>query len=277
MKGREKMDELLVQIDTNNHSIQTNFDKIKAELEEKLNDYKGIIVDEVTIKESKKDLADLRKMSGEVDTVRKQIKAEWEKPYEEFKAKCDELTGLIDVPIAEIKKQLDEFEAKRKAEKEIHIKELYAENIGEYGDYLTYKVIFNPKWLNASYSDKDVKYDLSEAVTKVRSDIDAIKALGSEIEEECLKAYKDSGNNLASAIKRNSDYLSAKQLAEKKVEEEKISKEEAVKEEAVDEPFMNLPVEDKPNNSFTFRVEGDENIQKVKEFLEFAEIKYQEV
>ena len=265
------MNELLVQIDTNKHLITTNFDVIKAELEEKLNDYKGIIVDEDTIKESKKDLADLRKMSSEVDAKRKEIKKQWDEPYQEFKAKCDELMGLIDIPIGELKNQLDGFEEKRKAEKESHIRELYAENIGEYGDYLTYEGVFNPKWLNSSYSDKDVKYDISEAVTKVRSDLDAIKALDSEIEEECILTYKKEGNSLTAAIKKNADYIIAKKLAEAKVAEE--AKKEEVKQP--EEPFMNPPVEATP--SFTFRIEGEKNIKLVKEYLNFAEIEYQEV
>ena len=265
------MNELLVQIDKAKHSITTNFDVIKAELEEKLNEYKGIIVDEDTIKESKKDLADLRKMSSEVDAKRKEIKKQWDEPYQEFKAKCDELMGLIDVPITEIKNQLDEFEEKRKAEKESHIRELYAENIGEYGDYLTYEGVFNPKWLNASTTDKDVVFDLSEKITHIRTDLDAIKALNSEIEDEVIAAYKNSGNSLAIAIKKNSDYLAAKALAEKKLAEE--AKKEEVKQP--EEPFMNPPVEVAP--SFTFRIEGEENIKLVKEYLNFAEIKYQEV
>lgn len=274
------MDELLVQIDREKYSIQTNFETIKAQLQETLNDYKGIVVDEKTIKQSKADLADLRKMAKEIDEVRKNIKAEWERPYEEFKAKCDELTGLINVPIAEIKGQLDEFEVKRISEKREHLNSLYSENIEEYAEYIPFESALSDKWKNVSYTDKDFLFDLSEKKVHIKTDLTAISALHSEIESEVIAAYKNSGNSLAVAIQKNSDYLSAKAMAEKKLAEEKKAEEvkEEVKADVVEQPeekpFMNLP-EEEP--SFTFRVTGNEAIEMVKQFLDFNEIKYIEV
>lgn len=278
------MDELLVQIDKNNYSILTNFDTIKAELQQTLANYKGIVVDESTIKQSKADIADLRKMSKEIDAVRKEIKSEWNKPYLEFESKCKELTGLIDEPITEIKNQLDDFEEKRKVEKISHVRELYDESIGEYGDYLPFDSIFKDKWLNATASDKDIRFDLSEIVTKVRSELDAIKALHSEIEEECIRAYKNSGNSLTAAIAKNSDYLAAKEMAKKKLEEEKKAEEEKVVKKQIEEmpeEFIN-PAEEPAwveamEESFTFKIYGKENIERVKEMLTFNDIEYEEV
>lgn len=270
------MEELLVQIDTSKHVIDTNFDKIKVELEKTLENYKGIIVDENTIKQSKADLADLRKMSKEIDTVRKQIKGEWLKPYQDFEEKCKELTSLIDAPITEIKEQLDAFEVKRVAEKKKHLMELYEANIGEYSEFLPYSAIENPKWTNATCSDKDIVFDISEKVTKVKSDLEAIKALHSEIEDECIRIYKASGNMLSAAIVKNSDYLQAKAAAEKKIREEV---KEEVREELKEEPKRILVDTETGEiiSDFTFRVSGNENIQKVKDFLDFSEIPYVEV
>ena len=269
------MDELLVQIDREKYSIQTNFDTIKAQLQETLEGYKGIVVDENTIKQSKADLAELRKMAKEIDAVRKEIKAEWEKPYEDFKAKCDELTGLIDIPITEIKGQLDEFDRKRIVEKKEHLASLYSENIENYSEYIPFESTLGDKWQNVSYTDKDYLYDLSEKKVKIKTDLVAISSLHSEIENECLRVYKDNGNSLTAAIQKNSDYISAKEMARKKLEEEKRLEEEKK------EPFMNPPVapaEPVCNEpTFTFRVTGDDAIKRVKEMLDFAEIKYVEV
>lgn len=270
------MEELLVQIDTSKHVIDTNFDKIKAELAETLSNYKGIVVDETTIKQSKADLANLRKMREEIESKRKEVKKEWEKPYNEFKAKCDELNSMIDAPINEIKSQLDEFEVKRVQEKKDHVMQLYKENIGELGEYLPYPSVENPKWTNATYSDKDIIFDISQAKTKVKSDLDAIAALNSEIHEELLKVYKASGNMLSAAIVKNSDYLQAKAAAEKKIREEV---KEEVREELKEEPKQIL-VDTETGEiipDFTFRVSGNENIQKIKDFLDFSEIPYVEV
>ena len=266
------MDELLVQIDREKYSIQTNFDTIKAQLQETLEGYKGIVVDENTIKQSKADLAELRKMAKEIDVVRKEIKAEWEKPYEDFKAKCDELTGLIDVPIAEIKGQLDEFDRKRIAEKKEHLASLYAENIEDFSDYIPFEVTLGEKWQNVSYGDKDYLYDLSEKKVKIKTDLAAISSLHSEIEEEVIAAYKNSGNVLSVAIQKNSDYLSAKSMAEKKIAEERQAIPVAP---TACQPSE--PVDVWEERTFTFRVTGEDAINQVKEMLDFAEIKYVEV
>lgn len=290
------MDELLVQIDRQNYAITTNFDTIKAQLEETLKNYKGIIVDESTIKQSKADLADLRKMSKEIDDVRKEIKSQWEQPYNEFNSNCKALQELINEPINEIKDQLDVFEEKRKQEKMNHVRELYDENIGEFGEYLPFEIVFKEKWLNATASDKDIKYDISEAVTKVRAELESIKALHSEIEAECFASYKNAGNSLTAAIAKNSDYIKAKELAQKRLEEEKrLEAEKKAREEEQkkveeqiaaipEEGFMNPPEEEPTETpiwevpaeeTLTFRITGSEEIQKVKEMLDFNDIEYE--
>ena len=265
------MEELQIQISNTLGEITTNFAEIEANLKKDLENYKGIVVTEDTVKESKKDVAELRKKRTEIEDRRKEIKKAWNEPYVAFENDCKRLLALIDVPINEINSQIKEFDDKRKEEKLSHLHELFDEHIGEYGDYLTFEGVFNEKWLNVSTKDTDVLFDLSEKITHIRTDLDAIKALNSEIEDEVIAAYKNSGNSLAIAIKKNSDYLAAKALAEKKLAEE--AKKEEVKQP--EEPFMNPPVEAAP--SFTFRIEGEENIKLVKEYLNFAEIKYQEV
>lgn len=270
------MNELVVT--QKNGSIECNFTDIKAELQLMMSAYTSLEITEEGIKEAKKDLATLRKIKTAVDGKRKEVKASFMQPYTAFENDVKDLISVIDEPISMIDGKLKEFEVKRIQEKQIHLKELYDENIGEFSEYLPFEAVKNPKWDNSSYSDKDVKYDLSEAIMKVRSEINAIKALNSEIEEECLKVYKNSGNSLTAAIQKNTDYQNAKVLAQKKLEEEKRAeqiKEEPLvekKEESVEQVV--LPEE---TTFFTFRVYGEENIQKVKEYLDFADIEYKGV
>lgn len=285
------MEKLQIQVSQTAGTISTNFEDVEKSLKEVLANYKGIVVTEDTVKESKKDVAELRKIRTAIDDEKKKIKKLWNEPYLEFEDKCKKLMALVDEPISEINSQVAEFEAKRVAEKQEHIKELYTESIGEYGDYLPLERIKNPKWDNVSYSDKDIKYDISEAVTRVRSDIDAIKALNSEIEDECLKAYQRAGNNLAAAITKNSDYISAKAKAEQRVREEAERKAELEKQK---ETPVVAPTQCQPSEpvdvwtdvdtetgeiipTFTFKIQGNEYIEKVKDFLSFAEIPFIEV
>lgn len=268
------MEELQIKVSNTLGVITTNFEEIEANLKAVAADYKGIVVTEDTVKESKKDVAQLRKIIKEIEDSRKAVKKQWNAPYVQFEDRCKQLEALIEEPINEINEQVAVFEQKKIAEKQAHCMELYNECIGEYGDYLPFETIKNPKWDNATYSDKDIKYDISEKVTKVRSEIDAIKALNSEIEDECLRVYKNSGNLLTAAIQKNSDYLSAKSMAEKKIAEERQIEVNPIAPTAC-QPSEPVDVWEEP--AFTFRVTGEDAIKRVKEMLDFAEIKYVEV
>lgn len=259
-----------------NGSIECNFSEIKADLQNMMSAYTSLEITEEGTKEAKSDLATLRKIRKAVDDKRKDVKKSFMLPYTEFENEVKDLLSVIDEPINMIDGKLKEFEVQRVAAKKEHLMQLYKENIGELEEYLPYPSVENPKWTNATYSDKDIIFDISQAKTKVKSDLDGIAALNSEIHEELLKVYKASGNMLSAAIVKNSDYLQAKAAAEKKIREEV---KEEVREELKEEPKQIL-VDTETGEiipDFTFRVSGNENIQKVKDFLDFSEILYVEV
>ena len=152
--------------------------------------------------------------------------------------------------------KLKEFEKKRKEEKQTLLRRIYEENIGEYRAYLSFSDVKTAKWDNATYSENDVLYDIGVAITNVKSDIDAIKSLNSEIEDKCLEAYRLSGNTLAAAIRKNTDYLEAKKQAEENLrrqeeerrrqeEERKKQEEERIRQEAA-QASMPEPAEELP-------------------------------
>lgn len=211
-------------------TISTNFEEIESALKEHLNDYKGIVVTHESIKEDKKDLSDLRKLRESIEDARKSVKKEWMKPYTEFESKCKVLVSMVDEPIEIIDSQLKKFEEARIAAKKEHIREIYDDNIEDLERFLPFDSVFNPKWTNASTKDQDIIYDLSEKKLKVKTDLDAINALGSEITEEVINTYIKTGNNLAMAIQRNNQFLEDKnrtvnQIKENAKEKESIKKE----------------------------------------------------
>lgn len=213
------MDSLQAQVN-NKWQIESNLTEIETQLREVADSYKGIIVTEDTIKDSKKDLADLRKIRTSIEDARKEVKKQWEVPYKEFESKCKNLLAICDEPIEEINKQLTDFELQRVLEKHDHLVALYNENIGEYAEYLPFDNVYKKQWDNATYKDKDIIYDISEAVTKVRGELAIIKGLHSDIETELLEIYKANGNNLALAIQRNSNFISDMQTVKDKIRDE---------------------------------------------------------
>lgn len=212
---------LELQVSQQQGEIKTNLDTIANELKEKMAEYKDYEVTKDTITNDKKVLADLRKLKDAMESARKGLKAEWEKPYKDFEDRYKKVLALVDEPIELINTQLKKFEDERKAEKMEHIKDIYNENIEDLERFLPFDNIFNQKWTNASTKDQDIIYDISEKKLKVKTDLDAIKALGSEITEDIIETYINTGNNLASAIQRNNQYIADKNRTVKQIEEEK--------------------------------------------------------
>lgn len=282
------MSELQIKVSKKLGTIETNFEEIEKNLKITLANYKGIIVTEDTLKESKKDVAELRKLKTSIDNEKKAIKKAWNEPYTEFENKCKELMTLVDEPIAEINNQVVKFEAKQIEEKKQHLNGLYLENVEEYTDYLSFEDTLSEAWQNKSFKDKDYLYELSERKVHIKSDLDAIHSLQSEIESELIEAYKQNGNNLSAAIKRNNQYMADKNRVKDQVKEE-IKKE--IQEDNQAAFLISMPAEEanaglvyknnacvtsSVNNAVKFIVSA-EDADKVRQFLEFSEITYTEV
>ena len=265
------MEELQVRVEQSPGVIKCNFAELKEALQVQMTAYTSLEITEDGIKEAKADLATLRKIRKAVDDQRKAVKNEFTAPLTEFENNVKDLLSVIDEPISMIDGKLKEFDAKRIEEKQAHLKELYEANIGEYAEYLPYEAVATSKWNNATYADKDIIYDISEVVTKVRSDIEVIKSLGSEIEEECLSAYKKAGNDLKAAIQKNNDYNSAKKLAEEKIKEESSNATEVKEEKPVKLSKA------KEEDVIYFKITGLDNIKMVRDFCGLSGIEVEEV
>ena len=153
------MDLLSAQI--NNWQIESNLKDVEVQLKEKLSVYKGVVVTEDTVTQSKKDVAEIRKIKTSIDDARKAVKKEWMAPYEAWEEQCKKLQDLCDEPIKEINDQVRIFEDQKKADKRKLVEEIYNNCIGEFADYLPLEAIFNEKWLNASTKQKDMSMTLT--------------------------------------------------------------------------------------------------------------------
>lgn len=259
-------------------SISTNLDTLKQELEEIAKNYEGVVVSEDTIPLAKKDLASLRALVKEVEDRRKAVKKEWNQPYADFEAEVKNALAIINKPIDLINEQLKEFELQRKADKEQHVREIYAENIREYEEYLPFSEIFDEKWLNVSTTDKDIIFDINAKLTQVKIDLEAIKALQSEFEDEVIKAYKESGNRLSTAIQRNTQLIIAKKMATEKAKEEVRNEVIAeIKEEVKEEVKAEIAKEEPKTDAiaiFTVRPKDKDQEQQIRQFLEFSDMAF---
>lgn len=263
------MDEFNLQVAYTPAQITFDIDGLKEYVSEKVKVYENVVVTEDNVKLAKKDIAALRKVAKSIDDRRKEIKKNFTAPLTEFEKSLKEVNGLIDNVVNPMDKQVKAIENGHKEERRNECAKMFAETLGELIGFVSFDSAFRDSWLNSSVSDKSILDDMQVIKISVQNDVSAIRALQSEIEDKLFDTYRTDG--LAAAIKQNSEYIALKKEAETKIDEQ-FKKEPPIvgipdKAEAI---FMNEP-------TMVFQVFGLENIERVKNFLDFSEIEYQEV
>ncbi|MDZ5016654.1 DUF1351 domain-containing protein, partial [Clostridium perfringens] len=165
--------------------ITMNFDEIKANLIGNVEKYKGLVVTEEGLKDCKATQKDLAGLRNQIDSYRKEVKKEMEKPIKEFEGQCKELIGLIEDVEKPIKFGIAEFDNKRKEEKREKALEIIKDAIENYkleGKYSSQLTVLD-KYLNLSASQKSVVEDIEQRAEILKQQQNADKA-----KAEMLKA-----------------------------------------------------------------------------------------
>lgn len=190
--------------------VRWNYEELKGQLVAALENYKGRIYTEETISEAKKDRANLNKLAAAIDTRRKEMKARYLAPYQEFEAQAMELTGLVKQQAAEIDAQVKAFDEARKAEKQEHIRTMYAAVMGDLAALVPYERLHNPRWLNVTYSMSTIEEEIIEKTEDIRAALASIDGL-------------DLAGDMAAQVKRV--YLERLDLAAALAEKDRIQRE----------------------------------------------------
>ena len=234
------MDEIRVNASIVKGSISFDYIGTKSKLKNILSEYQGMTIEsEDSIKFAKGILADLREGKKQFDTRRKDVKKEWNEPYNEFEKQAKEIIELFDKPIGSIDSQVKEFENRKKQEKLQKIREIYDKNIGLLQEYMAFETIFDEKWLNATVTFAKIEKEMVEIREKVKSEIEAIEQTGSAAVKNALINYKKNRDFLT-AMKMINDYESVKLEEEKKKAVEEYKKEIKIKETAKEEVIKEI-------------------------------------
>lgn len=248
--------------------IDTNFAAIKAGLEEQLAPYASMIVSPDAIADAKKTRADIRKVGDSIDSLRKAVKKQWLRPYEEFEAQCKELTGIVGGAVSNIDGQIKAMENEIKEQKRSELEAFFAENSADIVDYISFDDVFDLRMLNSTYAQKDAEENILWQLGQIRNDLDAIRGLESPYEASMLSEYGKShnlGKALAEgkrleAIQKAEEERKAKELAETFSEEETPAEETTAPQMPIQPPPvqfirpMDEPEPQKPK-LFTLRFE----------------------
>lgn len=212
--------------------IRWNNEELKAEIAEKMQEYKSLAFTEETIKEAKADRAKLNKLRTAFEDERKRIKKLCMAPYDEFEKQVKELIALIDEPIRLIDSQIKEVEEQRKIEKKGKVLEFYEGVIGPLKGVLPFEKVFRPEYLNATKSMKSITEEIQSLINRVNSDLDTIEGFGSKYELQIKDAYLET-LDLSTAMQEKARLEEVeRRLAEWKQEEQRRAEEKAAKEAA---------------------------------------------
>lgn len=212
--------------------IKCDFEGAKLYLRNRLEEYQGAVFTEDSKNVAKKVVANLRKEKKAFADRVKEVKAEYMAPFTQFEVQAKELIGMYDEPINFINSQVEDFEQKRRAEKQELIQAIYEECIGDMREYLPLQKIYNSKWENATCKKKDICEEIMNAVNSVRTSVQTIMGMRSEAEEAALNRFKED-LSLSNAIAFINNYeqqkaviLAKEQERQRKEEEERIRREE---------------------------------------------------
>lgn len=205
------MDEMIFQREG---SVTCDFEGIKNRIGAQMKQYDGIVFTEDTKAEAKKTVANIRKDKKDFLDRVKEAKDIYMKPWNAFYEKAMDVASLFDKPVNYINEQIEAFEESRRKEKNEKIKEIFGEMVfeSEILEYLPLSKVYNEKWLNATYTEKQIKEDIMAAKLNVKTGITTIMSLGSDVQAQALTTFKET-LNLPEAIKVITDYESNKKIA----------------------------------------------------------------
>lgn len=204
--------------------IQWNNEELKAEISNKMQEYKTLVFTEEEIKDAKKDRANLNKLKNAFEDERKRIKKLCMDPYDRFESQVKEITSLIEEPIRLIDSQIKEVEQQKKKQKRKEVEELFG-SIG-FQLFVTLDKIWDEKWLNATVSLSKIEEQMKSRMYQIGEDVATIQRLP-EFSFEAMEVYKSTlnlsmaiqeGQRLSDIQKRKKEHEEA--LARKKAEEE---------------------------------------------------------
>ena len=227
------MTEIKVQEYTLPSVISFNYEELKAEVEEKMNEYATCVYTDDTIKLAKSDRAELNNLKKSINARRIELEKAYNLPFTEFKAKVNEIIAIIDKPIEIIDRRVKEYETEQKEKRRTEIQE-YITTMDN-ADIIT--SAWDERWLNVSVTMKKIKEEITEMNDRFTRDLNVLREF-SEYSFEAIEMYKQT-RDLTAAIEETKRLS---ELARRKAEfEEQRIKREA-EETAERERLANAPI-----------------------------------
>lgn len=227
------MEDIKVLVKQEQASISFNYEEIKQQLAEQMEIYKGMEYTDDTIKDAKTDRATLNKLAKEIDDRRKEVKREYNKPLDVFESQVKDLLAIIKEPVEIIDSKVKDYENRCREEKKAQIATYWNEKVVQLPEELRERAwshLYDSRWENATTTVKTYKDAIDNGITNILKDIETIKSMASEFEEEGLSMYR--ATFLLSDAISKMNHMKAQKEAIIQKEREKLEAEARAKAEA---------------------------------------------
>lgn len=268
--------------------IDTNFELVKSGLEDMMRPYASLVVTEDAIADAKKDLAKLRKLKDGINAQKVAVKKEWMAPYLAFEYQPKELMEIVDRAIGNLDGQIKAYDEERRAAKLAELQDVFARTASSHGvsEYVTWNGVFNPKWLNATFSIDAATGEMEAACAKAEEDLDFIRSTHSAYEAAMLDEYSRS-LDLREAL-NTAKRLESIQKAEKDAKEPEKPEKADTPPDTENAPCAPLapfevasgPIPRSPEKFYTLIFELTMTARQahaLKEFMDAQEIRYRKL
>lgn len=144
-----------------------NYEGLQAAVAQYVNRYKDLIITDDNVSETKQLRAKLNSLKKALDTRRKEIKKDYNIPYNEFADQVKVLKDSIDNVIFPIDHGLSELEVQRKQQKENEVRGLITEMAPAYGVEVD-EIELDPKWLNKTLKGHSLTNEIASVMKAVK-------------------------------------------------------------------------------------------------------------
>lgn len=221
-------------------AVEFNYEQLRTELMERVEEYKTVVYTSDTIKTAKADRAKLNSLKKSLNDERIRLEREFMEPFQKFKVQVSDLCQIVDEAAKCIDVQVKDYEDLQKQKKYDQVMAVWEEVLhGPFG-WIVPQATWNEKWLNASYSMKQIRKDMEDWAQKITADLGILGRLP-EYSFEAQETYKRT-LKIEDAM-WTADNL--KQMAEAKAQQDAARQPDLGQEQPVEEApeeFMAPPV-----------------------------------
>lgn len=213
------------EIKTNDEVVVTSnivVGKVTSNIEKIIEDLPALIEPfENYVMQSEEDLATARSFRANLNNISKlinnekiKVKKKYLKPYNEFEKKVKEAIAMIDKASNNIDEQVKLVEEEQKLAKEQELLDFF---LHLDCDYVDFKQIFDPKWLNKTTSMKKAQEELEGKVQKIINDFATIDTMNVDTAQFKIE-YLNNGFDISKARERYEKHVAMQETLKQKTE-----------------------------------------------------------